>query len=194
MTWRRVALYYALLAAALLHHWGFERGVVPRPETSSLGVPLVDVPPNRVGEVHLIRAGERVRCREDGGRWSVIEPEGALVPADLISTFVTTLVETRAAELIANNAAEGGGQFGLGPEAVRVELYQRGNDVPVAVVLGGRNPTDTAIYARVEGSPRVLLVGRLLEYYVDRVFEEVKHRSRSGKSRGVDTERLDHTG
>ena len=193
MKWRRVVLYYALFAVALVYYWGSEGTKGPQPEPSSNEPPLVDIPPDRLVEVHFVREGKRVRCAQEDGRWRVVDPGGQRVPADLISSFVMALLETRAAEVIATEATEGG-EFGLGTDALQVELYQRGRDAPVTVILGNRNPTETALYARVEGSPRVLLVGRILEYYVDRVFEEVGRRLQSGANREVDIDRIDRTG
>ena len=95
--------------------------------------------------------------------------------------------------MIARRATDGSA-FGLDSEALRVRLYERGNNVPVTLILGKRNPTGTAVYAQVEGSPKVLLVGRILEYYVDRLFEEVGKRLQSGREPGVDVERADQIG
>jgi Domain of unknown function (DUF4340) len=193
MTWRRVILYGALFGVALLYYWGSEPSKAPRPETSPNELTLVDMPLDRVTEVHLIRGGKRVRCGPEGGTWRVVDPPGRRVPVDLISTLVMTLVETRAAEVIAREATEYG-PFGLGTDALRVELYQRGHDAPVTVILGNRNPTDTALYARVEGSPRVLLVGRILEYYIDRVFEEVEQHFERDAIPAVDIDQSDRRG
>jgi hypothetical protein len=173
MTWRRVALYYLLFGVALAYYVASERR--PAPEAPAPGIALVSIPLGRLGDVLLIRDKERVRCRQESGRWRVVEPSDALAPADLISTFVITLVETHAAELIGERGKDGTA-FGLGEDAIRVELYERGHDRPVTVLLGARNPTETAIYATVEGSSRVLLVGRVLQYYVGRIFEEVHRR------------------
>jgi hypothetical protein len=192
MTWRRVALYYVLFGVVLLYYWGSQPEVKGPPTEAEDRVRLVDVRLERIVEVQFVRADARVRCRQERGRWRVVEPRGARVPADLISSFVMTLVEMRAAEVVAER--EGGrGRFGLGPEALRIELYQRGHQVPVVVRLGHRNPTETAVYARVEGAPRVLLVGRVLEYYATRVFEEARQTADSNTP-AVDAERADRTG
>jgi hypothetical protein len=193
VSWQRVVLYYALFGVALLYYLSSEPSKAPRSEASPNELTLVDIPLDRVTEVHLIRDGKQVRCAEQDGRWRVVDPPGRRVPADLISSLVMTLVETRAAEVIAREGADYG-PFGLGADALRVELYQRGHDAPVTVILGNRNPADTALYARVEGSPRVLLVGRILEYYIDRIFEEVEQRFQSSAIPAVDINQSDRTG
>jgi hypothetical protein len=193
MTWRRVILYYVLFAVALFYYWNSERRPSPVQEMAPQEPRLVDVSLDRLAELHLLRGEERVRCARQGAIWRVVYPTGARAPADLISSLVTTLAESRPAEVIAGRATDGSA-FGLGSDALRVRLYEQGNNVPVTLILGKRNPTGTAVYAQVEGSPRVLLVGRILEYYVDRLFEEVGKRLQSGREPGVDAERVDQIG
>lgn len=193
MTWSRVAIYYALFALALLYYLGSESSQGPRIEVPSKEVALVDIPPGLLTEVHIIREGRRVRCSREGGLWRVTEPRNQRVPTDLISSLVTTLLEIGPAEVVAEEATDVE-SFGLGPEALRLELYQRGHDAPVTVILGNRNPTHTAVYAQIEDSPQVLLVGRILEYYVDRIFEEVRRPTQSGAGPAIDMDRMEHTG
>lgn len=180
MTWRRVILYYVLLGIAVFYYF------VSAPERRRLGdtdeaaVALVDVRLDRLNQIHVMRDGDSVRCRQEGIRWRVIEPEGVWLPADLISSFVVSLVETKAVEVIAGQERTDAA-FGFGRGATRVQLYRRGHEAPVTVVLGGRNPTQTAVYARVEGAAQILLVGRILLYYADRMFDELR-RQRSEDS------------
>jgi hypothetical protein len=171
MTWRRVALYYVLFAAAALWYYrgpaGTETEGMPAEERT---LALVDLPLDRVEQVDLVRQGQRVRFRPHAGRWQIVEPQ-ARAPADLLWSFVATLVEARAAEVIADGRTDENA-YGLGLDALRVELYERGHERPVRVIFGNRNPTETAVYARVEGRPETLLVGRVLQYYAERILEE----------------------
>ena len=171
MTWRRVALYYVLFGVAALWYYRGPAGTeAERAPAEEHRVALVDLPLERVEQVDLVHRGQRVRFRSQGGRWRIVEP-AAQAPADLLWSFVSTLVEARAAEVISEGPADAG-SYGLGSDALRVELYERGHERPVRVVFGNRNPTETAVYARVDGRPETLLVGRVLQYYAERILEE----------------------
>ncbi len=171
MTWRRVALYYVLFAGAALWYYRGPAGTeIQGTATTEHTLALVDLALDRVERVDLMYRGQRVRFGVHAGRWQIVEP-AAQAPADLLWSFVATLVEARAAEVIAEGPADES-IYGLGPDALRVDLYERGHERPVRVIFGNRNPTETAVYARVEGRPETLLIGRVLQYYAERILEE----------------------
>ncbi len=173
MTWRRVALYYLLLGVALAVYVG----TIPpdrAPEEPGGKVRLLDLRVDELGEVHVIRGNTWVKCAQEAGRWRVIEPSGASAPPDLVATFVLTLVETMAAEVV-NEERSDGKEFGVtGDSATRIDLYRLGHDDPVTMMLGARNPTETAVYAAVAGRSGVFLVGRVLQYYADGILDAVQ--------------------
>lgn len=168
-------MYYVLFGVALLFYWGSAPQGERLGDEEGGGLGLVNVSVDRLADLHIARDGEWVRCRQERGRWRVMEPAGAWLPADLVSSFVITLVETKAVEVI-ETQGEVTRTFGF-ERGTRVQLYERGHDVPVTVVLGGRTPTQTAMYARADDTSRVLVVGRVLQDYVDRMFDEL-HRQR----------------
>jgi hypothetical protein len=179
MTWRRVAVYWTLFVAAFGYYVTSIPGEgVGDGEAETPRVGLVSVRIDRVAEVAIERGGTRIRLGQEAGRWRVLDPPDVQVPADLLSSFVVTLAEAKVIEHVDEEVGEPD-RFGLERAATRVDLYERGHDTPVSVILGAENPTQTAIYARVVGRSQVLLVGRVLQYYADRIFEEV------GRRRGV---------
>jgi len=176
MTWRRVGLYYLLLGVALVVYVG-TAPIGSVPEETGGKVRLLDLRLDQLGEVHLIRGNAWVRCGQEAGRWRVLEPAGASAPPDLVATFVLTLVEMTAVEVVSGETG-GGEEFGVAGEgATRVELYQIGHEDPVTIILGARNPTETAVYATVEGRSGVFLVGRVLQYYADGILEAAQRRA-----------------
>ena len=106
MTWRRVALYYALLAVALVYYWSSDPGRNPVMPSSENEIPLVDVALDRLTEVRVFANGEHVLLHQEGGRWQVVEPSDVQVPADLIGSFILTLVEARVREVIASSGSD----------------------------------------------------------------------------------------
>jgi hypothetical protein len=52
-------------------------------------------------------------------------------------------------------------------------LYQADGSV-IRVLLGARNPAQTAVYARREGKPDVVLLGLNVQYYIELVIEALQ--------------------
>ena len=65
-----------------------------------------------------------------------------------------------------------GNAFGLddGAMPARIELL-RGDGASIVVTIGGTNPTGTAVYARRDNAPEVILIGRNVRYYEDLIFQ-----------------------
>jgi hypothetical protein len=177
MTWRRVGAIYAALAALALAFVLLERAPertpAPddprRPERSLLGTE-----PERVRGLVLRRDGRTVEARRNGERWQVVAPPGAEVPPDLIAATVATLTAGQVAEVMNDGARADLTTFGLTAPTSEIEVTIDG-DTPrrVRVLLGARNPTRTAIYAKRDDAPAVYLVGLNVRYYEDLIFEAI---------------------
>jgi hypothetical protein len=190
MSWSRIALYYVLFAVAVAWYYratSETARLADAPEVQT----LLDVAVDSLAHVDLIDGERRVRFRSEGGRWKVVYPE-AHAPGDLLKSFVVTLIETQPAEVVADDRRLEA-DYGVGAEALRIDLYERGHERPIRVFLGNRNPTETAVYARVEGRPEILLVGRVLQYYAERIFEETGGKPEARPPPTIDADPVERT-
>jgi hypothetical protein len=190
MSWSRIALYYVFFAAATLAYYHVSSETPGPGETAEVNT-LLDVAVGSLVHVDLVDGKRRVSFRSEAGRWKVVEP-GGHAPADLLKSFVVTLIETQPAQVVAEDG-QLEADYGLGAQALRVDLYEHGHEEPIRVFLGNRNPTETAVYARVEGRPEILLVGRVLQYYAERIFEESGGRPEARPPPMIDADQADRT-
>jgi hypothetical protein len=174
MTWRRIAVYYALAIALggyfLLFEWqpGGER---PLPEQRLIQqTRFLPIPKEEIQEVQVRRDTGVVTCQRNGQAWRVVEPPGAQVTSSLLDSFVEGLVVEKEVQVI--EEAKGDlSSYGLDHPHATVVLKGGANNVIATVFLGDRNPTSTAVYARKEGSPQVVLLGYSIRYYEELIFE-----------------------
>jgi len=173
MTWRRIGIYY-LLAVALggyffLFEWepGGERPIIApqRVVTQSKFLPISR---EEISELELHRDGATVVCRRDGEKWQVIEPAGAQVTSDLIVSFVENLTPEKEVQIM-EEAAKDLTPYGL--DQPRVTVTVRGKNILATVLIGDRNPTGSAVYARKENSQQVVLLGSSVSHYEELIFE-----------------------
>ncbi len=165
--WRGVIVAYAVLVALAAEYWLVERRPVPPPEITPARPRFLALQSAELSEVRLSRSGRSVVSRRQDERWSVVEPAGATIPPDLIGAFASALAES---EEIARLGRVDDPAFGFGDEATRVELRPERGD-PVVITIGGPNPTGTAVYARRQDAPEVVLIGRNIRYYGDLIFQ-----------------------
>lgn len=168
MRWRQVIVLYVVAATLGGWYWFVERH--PAPATvEERRRPFLQLEADALREVRLHRDGRTVVSRREGEGWVIVEPAGGFVPSDLISAFTAALAGAEEIARVAEQPTDPA-EFGLDGGASRVELVPRSGEA-VVIVLGGTNPTGTAVYARREAAPEVLLVGRNIRYYEDLIFQ-----------------------
>jgi hypothetical protein len=175
MSWRAVGAIYLVFAGLLAFVLTVERppAVAPPPPEAAPERSLLGVDESAVRAIAFQRGDMQVRAVRDDGRWRVVEPSRAAVPPDLIEAEVATLTAGQVSEVVADGAAPDLAAFGLTRPRSAIVLTIDGGGAPrdVTVLLGDRNPTHTALYARRSGDPRVYLVGLNVRYYEELIFE-----------------------
>lgn len=171
MRWRQVAFLYVVAGALGGWYWFVERHPGAIPETDERR-PFLKLDANGLREVRVRRLGREMVGRFDGSGWVVVEPAGGFVPSDLIAAFTNALASAEEIAHIADRPDDAR-QYGLDERASRIEIVPANGD-PVVVVLGGTNPTGTAVYARRDAAPEVVLVGRNIRYYEDLIFQALQ--------------------
>jgi hypothetical protein len=176
VTWTRVAVIYAVLAVlvgylSLVDGPANEETAVtlepPTPSASLLGTEA-----DAVRVMTFQKDGRLIRASRDSGRWRPIEPMGARIPPDLFDAAIAALTAGQASEKISAESGHRLADYGLESPAATIELVV--GDVPnrpITVLIGARNPTQTAVYARRSDEDAIYLVGMNLRYYIDLIFD-----------------------
>jgi hypothetical protein len=130
---------------------------------------------NGIDSVSITRGNESLRYQKtaDGKLYNLVEPQGKFVPQDLMQALVALLVNAKQVEVVSDNLKDVA-QFGLDHPRSEMTITGAGNGKPIHMFFGSENPTHTAIYAEIEGIPKVFLLGRNLEYYQTVMFEWIE--------------------
>jgi hypothetical protein len=174
MTWRRIAVYYALSLILGGYYVAFEwrpnseapiRGAQPVVQNRFLPIAREDI-----HELVLRRPHATVQCRRTGDTWETIEPSGAKITSALITSLVENLTREKEVQVV-EQAANDFAPYGLAQPYSTLELKGVGKNLLATVFVGDRNPTESAVYARKEHSTQVVLLGYNVRYYEELVFE-----------------------
>lgn len=117
--------------------------------------------------------GLRYEKTSDGKLFQLVEPPGKFVPQDLMQALAGLLIDAKQVEVVAENSNDLA-QFGLDNPRSEMTINAPGIEKPIHLFFGAENPTHTAVYARIEGIPKVFLLGRNLSYYESVIFEWVE--------------------
>ena len=121
----------------------------------------------------------RFQKDKDGKFYNLVAPPGKFVPHDLMDAMVSLLTSAKSVEVVANDSTNLA-QFGLDHPKSVITVEAPGQPQPIKIAFGNENPTHTAIYAQIEGIPKVFLLGQNLEYYQSLMFQWIE--GKQGKS------------
>lgn len=148
---------------------------VTTPEKTTLGVggekktdrPVLDFVADKVKQVDVVFEGKHLVCQRTPTGW--VEPSsGSPVRQDAVDDFLVNLKK-----LLNLGEVEGGveqiTEFGLQPPAARIMLEVEGEGTRV-LALGKNNPVQSSLYAQVNDSPQVMLVGSVVTWDMRKLF------------------------
>ncbi|HKN14554.1 MAG TPA: DUF4340 domain-containing protein [Candidatus Binatus sp.] len=115
----------------------------------------------------------RFQKTKDGKLYELVAPQGKFVPHDLMDAMVSLLTSAKSVEVVADNSTDLA-QFGLDHPKSVVTIEAPGQLQPIKIAFGNENPTHTAIYAQIEGIPKVFLLGQNMEYYQSLMFQWIE--------------------
>ena len=183
MSWTRIITYYLLFAFLGGYYLLFEtqpRKTVIQERTIGDKRPFLNLTQESIQELVIRRLEGEVVCQRSAEGWKVVKPAGAVVSSALVSGLVQNLADSKEAQLMAEAPADLS-PFGLDLPRSTLVIKTDGKSPSVTLFLGERNPTATAVYARIEGSPRVFLLGSILKYYEELLFEAAGAGKEKGK-------------
>lgn len=184
MNWGKTALLTLVLIGLSGYLYFFEiRGAAERnlAETKSKQdawrkIQIFPYQPEEFNYIRLIQDDKTIIYQKEEGVWWMKEPlnirgdEAATL--DLLFSIIN-VVETDPV----NDSPDDLVQFGLDNPQIVISIRLEGTDEVKTLLLGNSNPTAIALYAKMQGSPRVFLVGSLIKWEVSKEFYKLSNRS-----------------
>ncbi|MGB9381801.1 DUF4340 domain-containing protein [Candidatus Binatus sp.] len=136
---------------------------------------------NGIDAITVASGSESLRFQKDkdGKFYNLVAPPGKFIPHDLMEAMVSLLTSAKSVEVVAEDTTDLA-QFGLDHPKSVVTIEASGQPQPIKIAFGNENPTHTAIYAQIEGIPKVFLLGENIEYYQSLMFQWIE--GKQGKS------------
>jgi hypothetical protein len=164
---RRAAVFAVL--ALLLASYAYR--VTPTPEVTveeeAAQRQLLAFDPQAVVQVEVFSEGERLVCQRTPEGWEA-EPNRRKIQPGAIVDFIRNLEG-----LVEVGEVSTGGrgllEYGLDQPSTRISLGLEGGAAHV-LALGLHNPSHTSVYAQVDDTPRVVLVGSVILWEVRKLF------------------------
>ena len=165
MTVRGTALLVGILAALLAYLWLGE--IRPRSGPARAKVPaLLAVPPTDVARIDLEEHGRRLVAIRRDGKW--VDAQGRPWRGDAVGDLLDTLGTLSPIMVVDPDPAEPS-DYGLEPDTPRLRVMAAKGKELLSLEIGERNPAWTGLYARLAGQRKVILVGAVLHWELEKL-------------------------
>jgi len=171
----RSAILFTVLVAFLFPYYYFvDRPELRIKEVKSEQQNLLDIG-SGLDSITVTRGDEKIRFTKmtDGQRFQVVEPDGKFIPQDLMQALASLLSNSKSVEIVSENPNDLK-EFGLDQPKGQIILQGTSKPKPITIFFGNENPTQTAVYARIDGTTKIFLLGKNLEYYQQLMFQWVE--------------------
>lgn len=135
----------------------------PAADTATTRDKVFTITPGSIEAVEITNAAAETTTvvRQDAA-WMLTAPAQAEADTVEISTVVSS-IESLEQTRVVSETPDSAAPFGLDPARITIAFTVAGETTPRRLLIGNKTPTGGDLYARVDGSPRVFLIGGYLE-------------------------------
>lgn len=166
MTARGTALLGAVLLVLAGYLWLVEARRPAGPAAAAEAPALLAADAGAVARIDFEEGDVRLTAVRRDGTW--IDPDGHPWTGTAVSDLVETLGSLRPVMVIDPEPDDVSG-YGLGPSAQRLQISADDGRRLLALEVGERNPAWTGLYVRRAGERRVVLVGAVLRWEIEKL-------------------------
>lgn len=184
MSWRKPSLLILILVAlsAYLYFFdikGAEKRDLAEEKRKKEEWRKIQIFPFRIEDfekIRLVKSNQTIVYEEENSAWWMKEPMTIKGNQDAVVDIIQSIINVVETDPVADNPSDLA-QFGLDRPRMEIGVKLRGEAKTRTLLLGSDNPTSTTIYAKLDDSPRVFLVGSLIRWEVSKEFNNLKNRT-----------------
>lgn len=184
MSWRKPSLLILILVAlsAYLYFFdikGAEKRDLAEEKRKKEEWRKIQIFPFRIEDfekIRLVKSNQTIAYEEENSAWWMKKPMTIKGNQDAVVDIIQSIINVVETDPVADNPSDLA-QFGLDRPRMEIGVKLRGEAKTRTLLLGSDNPTSTTIYAKLDDSPRVFLVGSLIRWEVSKEFNNLKNRT-----------------
>ncbi|MFZ0802226.1 MAG: DUF4340 domain-containing protein [Terriglobales bacterium] len=147
-------------------------------ETASADAPpkILTLKQEDISKIDLKKKGgdELVLAKDSSGKWQITAPKPLGVEQSAVSPMLSTLSSLTAGRLVEEKASDLG-QYGLSDPALAAVITEKNNKTH-ALLLGDQTPAGSAVYAKLDGDPRVFTLASYNKSSIDKSVNDLRDK------------------
>jgi Domain of unknown function (DUF4340) len=112
--------------------------------------------------------------KNGSGTWQITQPKPLLTDQSAVSSALSTLSSLNSERLVENRISDGK-PYGLDPPALEVDVTEKDNKTQ-KLLIGDRTPTGSAVYAMLEGDPRLFTMPSFEKTSIDKSVNDLRDK------------------
>jgi hypothetical protein len=153
------------------------------PASENTAKASVDAPPKilslkqeDISKIQIKKKGgeELDLAKGDGGKWQITAPKPLGADQESVSSLLSTVSSLNSDRLVDDKAADLG-QYGLADPSLELDVTAKDNKVQ-KLFLGDLTPAGNAVFAKLEGDPRVFTVANYNKTSIDKTANDLRDK------------------
>jgi hypothetical protein len=147
-------------------------------ETASADAPpkILTLKQEDISKIDLKKKGadELVLAKDSSGKWQITAPKLLSVEQSTVSPMLSSLSALISERLVEEKASDLG-QYGLSDPALTASITEKNNKTH-ALLLGDQTPAGNAVYAKLDGDPRVFIIANYNKGNIDKSVNDLRDK------------------
>ena len=127
-------------------------------------------------KIKLVQGNKTIVYQKEKNEWWMKQPMTVKGSEEAVGDIIRSIINVVETDPVTDSTSDLA-QFGLDRPRMEISVQLEGEEQIKTLLLGDDNPTSTTIYAKLEGSPRVFLVGSLIRWEVSKEFYNLDYRT-----------------
>ena len=153
------------------------------PASESTAKASVDTPPKilslkqeDISKIQIKKKGgeELDLAKGDAGKWQITAPKPLGADQEAVSSLLSTVSSLNADRLVEDKATELG-QYGLAQPSFELDVITK-DGKPQKLLLGDDTPAGSALFAKLEGDPRVFTIANYNKTGIDKTANDLRDK------------------
>jgi Domain of unknown function (DUF4340) len=151
----------------------------PKSETAEASVPaspkILSLKEDDISKVDLRKKdAPEIVLAKNNNKWQITSPEALAADQSSVSSMVSALSSLNSDRLVEEKASNLG-QYGLVDAAFEADVTAKDNKA-YKLLLGDSTPTDSGVYARLDGDPRVFTIATYAKNNIEKDVNDLRDK------------------
>ncbi len=170
------AIVLAALSGAL--YWSNRHPASENTAKASVDAPpkILDLKQEDISKVSIKKKGgeELELAKGDAGKWQIASPKPFGADQEAVSSLLTSISSLNADRLVEDKATDLN-QYGLAQPSLELDVTTK-DSKPQKILLGDETPAGSAVFAKLEGDPRVFTIASYNKSSLDKSANDLRDK------------------